>query len=460
MALPRRVTGLLAAAGLLFAQLLLTPVTGDISVRLSSRQADALSATDLALHSTTLGWQSLGRIPTTAVPKAPATRPVVEIRLPVGSYDQLRVGTQILPARVVVDRTILAVVLIAVDGGRPLQDGVYAGSQNVSVGLNELAGKLKPMPLFSLVDQFGRSFTNQSIAGHDVVLAAFHTTCQESCPLVTGLFLQLAQKLPPATLLIEATNDPAVDSPAVLKMYAGRIGASWTFLTGGDAALTAFWQPFGVELGNGDVHRSVLAVIDSHGYIRTYFMGAPDVGSSLPDPLQQQLNPAGRQLIVDHGDGWGQPQILDVLQALGGLVSPSSASQGRASDFSLKALDGKPLRLSDFSGRPVVINFWATYCAPCRREMPMLDGIAKSHPKMTLLLVDERDDAGAARRFAADLRLRSTVLFDGDGQVGDRYTISGLPTTVFVRADGSIEGRYVGETNEQILAPHLAAIGA
>ena len=454
------IAGGLIIAGLLFGRLLLTPATGDVALMVASGQPDHFETTDLAMHSPVHGWQELGRVRSIAVPAAPSTKRALEVRLPVGTYDAIRIGTQRLPARIYVDRTTLTVVLIAVKGGRPVPDGVYAGSENVSLGLNELAGNLKSMPTFSLIDQFGRPFSNASISGHDVVLASFHTTCRESCPLMTGLFLQLRQKLPPTTLLIEATTDPQGDAPAVLKAYAGSLGASWTFLTGDPVAMASFWKPFGVELSSSDAHRSVLALIDSHGYLRSYFLGAPDIGSSLASPLQQQLDEQGRKLQSSHGSDWGESQVLDVVRTIGGLASPSSSGQGQALDFTLKTLEGKSVSLSDYRGRPVLINFWATYCAPCRREMPMLDGIVKSHPNLSLLLVDERDDPGAARAFVTQLQLRSTVLLDGDGQVGDRYSVSGLPTTIFVRADGSVEGRYLGETNQQLLAPHLAAIGA
>lgn len=451
---------LLLIVGVSFVRLLITPVAGDVAVMVAARQPNNLESTELALHSSVSGWRDVGRTTSIWVPAAPSTKLALEFRLPVGGYDQVRMGKEILPARINVARSILTVVLIVVEGGKPTPNGVYSGSDNVSLGLNELAGNLKPMPAFALVDQFGRTFSNQSIAGHDVVLAAFHTKCRESCPLVTGLLLGLRQKLPTTTELIEVTTDPDGDTPAVLKAYAGNVGASWTFLTGDRESLAAFWRPFGVELSSTDIHRSVLVLIDAHGYIRSYFLGAPDVGGSLPAPLQQQLSSQGRQLVANRGDGWGQAQVLDVIRTIGGLASPSSFGEGQAPGFTLKTLAGKIVSLSDYIGRPVIINFWATYCAPCRREMPMLENIAKNHSGMTLLLVDERDDAGSAGSFVAALHLASTVIFDGDGRVGDLYAVSGLPTTVFVRADGSVEGRYVGETNQQIIAPHLAAIGA
>jgi cytochrome oxidase Cu insertion factor (SCO1/SenC/PrrC family) len=403
---------------------------------------------------------NLGTISARAVPKAPETAEAFFAQIPVGSYDRVRLAGLSVPIALGVQKDILNPLLVGVDGGRPLPDSAYGGTQAVSLGLNELSGQLKPMPPFNLVDQFGRPFTNADIAGHDVLLAAFHTSCRETCPLVTGLFLQLRERLPASVMLVEATVTPSQDTPAVLREYAGRVDASWNFVTGDPESLAAFWAPFHVGLDTSDSHAATLAVIDSHGYIRTYFLGAPDIGGTLPAPLDSQLDYQGRRLLTNHGNGWGEAQILDALQAMGGLTAPSSAGQGPAPAFTLETLGGQRVSLADYRGRPVLINFWATYCAPCRREMPLIERTAAQHPRLVVLLIDERDSHQSASAFVAELQITSTVLFDGDGKAGDAYAISGLPTTFFIRPDGVIEGRYVGETNAQVLGPHVSAIGA
>src|SRR2546427_8793998 len=453
---------LAAAAGIavvLLAHLLLTPVSGEVLLLLSARQADRVAATSVELHSAQ-GWMRLGSIQARAVPKAPDTAEALSSRMSVGTYDRVRMAGVTVPVTLTVQRDILNTLLVGVDGGRPMPRAAYAGSQAVSLGLNELSGQLKPMPPFNLVDQFGRPFTNADIAGHDVLLAAFHTSCRETCPLVTGLFLQLRKRLPPSVMLVEATVTPSQDTPDVLREYAGRVGASWTFVTGDPVSLAAFWAPFHVGLDTSDSHVSTMALIDSHGYIRTYFLGTPDVGGALPVALDSQLDDQGRQLLTSHGNGWGEAQILDALQAVGGLAAPSSAGQGPAADFNLATLDGKRVTLAEYRGRPVLVNFWATYCAPCRREMPLIERTAAQHPRLVVLLIDERDSHQSASAFIAEFHITSTVLFDGDGKVGDSYGISGLPTTFFIRPDGGIEGRYIGETNAGVLGPHITAIGA
>jgi len=449
----------IGVAAAVLGHLLLTPVTGQVLLLLTAREADRVAATSVDLHSAQ-GWVSIGSIQARAVPKAPETAEAFLARVPVGSYDRVRLAGVSVPVALGVQKDILNPLLVGLDAGRPLPDSAYGGTQAVSLGLNELSGQLKPMPPFNLVDQFGRPFTNADIAGHDVLLAAFHTSCRETCPLVTGLFLQLRQRLPASVMLVEATVTPSQDTPAVLREYAGRVGASWSFVTGDPVSLAAFWAPFHVGLDTSDSHTSTLALIDSHGYIRTYFLGAPDIGGTLPAPLESQLDYQGRQLLTNHGNGWGEAQILDALQAVGGLAAPSTAGQGPAPAFTLETLNGQRVSLAEFEGRPVLINFWATYCAPCRREMPLIERTAAQHPRLVVLLIDERDSHQSASAFVTQLQINSTVLFDGDGKVGDAYGISGLPTTFFIRSDGGIEGRYIGETNAGILGPHISAIGA
>lgn len=452
------VLALLLLFGLL-AQVLLTPVRGNLLILASARQTDRLAASTIELHSAS-GWMRLGSFSGRPIPKAPDTATLLQASLPIGSYDAVRVAGHAFATQVQVQQSVLSTILVAVADGEPSKGGIYTGSETVSLGLNELAGHLNAMPEFSLLDQFGRPFTNATIAGHDAIVAAFHTGCHTTCPLYTGLFLQLRKQLPPSVMLVEATTAPEEDTPEALRNYAGSVGASWAFVTGSPDSMAAFWAPFTVQLSNGQSHSSTLALIDSHGYIRTYYQGIPDVAGQLPADLALQLNPDGLSEYRSHGNNWGAAQVIDTLKSIDSLRSPTSLGEGSAPDFTLTTLAGHQITLSKLRGRPVVINFWATYCAPCRREMPMLQRVAKAHPGMVLLLVDERDDQGAARAFVKQLGITPAVPLDPDGKVGDLYRVAGLPTTVFVRSDGSIEGRYLGETNEQILNPHLSAIGA
>jgi len=97
---------------------------------------------------------------------------------------------------------------------------------------------------FKLTDQDGAPLTRESLLGRDTVIAAFHTTCHETCPLYTGLMFELRKNAPEARLL-EVTTDPATDTPAVMAAYRQRIGADWTFATGSLDAITEFGDSTG-----------------------------------------------------------------------------------------------------------------------------------------------------------------------------------------------------------------------
>ena len=349
-------------------------------------------------------------------------------------------------------------VLVSVASGRPLDAGVYAGNDNVNLGLAELAGKKTPMPDFNLVDQDGRPFTKATVTGRDLVIAAFHTTCHETCPLYTGLFLQLRKQLPSTVALAEVTTDPATDTPARLRAYADEIGADWTLATADPTSLSAFWEPFGVALSSGDSHVSTLALIDAHGYIQLVYRGVPDVGGKLPPALVSALSPEGRQQLDSHGEGWGAAQVADALRTIDGLQPNRSSGGGAAPDVELTSEDGKRLSLDEFRGRPLILNFWASNCPPCRQELPLLQSTALDHPAVALLLVDVRDDPAAAARMLNRLHIDLPWALDSNGSVSSAYGVVGLPSTVFIRADGTIEGRYTGATDPAVLDSHIAEL--
>src|SRR5260370_18639452 len=187
------------------------------------------------------------------------------------------------------------------------------------------------MPAFDLIDQAGSRFDNATIAGKDVVVAAFNTTCHQTCPLYTALFAQLQrQKLPPSVLLVEVTTDSATDTPTALANYARSIGASWTFATGSADLLTAFWKPFDVALARGDTHVSTLALLDRHGYIRLVYRGVPAGGHDIAPALVPTPSVEGLPELASGGDGWGTPQVLQSLLTTTGPDVPPPPGTGVA----------------------------------------------------------------------------------------------------------------------------------
>jgi cytochrome c biogenesis protein CcmG, thiol:disulfide interchange protein DsbE len=129
-----------------------------------------------------------------------------------------------------------------------------------------------------------------------------------------------------------------------------------------------------------------------------------------------------------------------------------------ASSFTLSSLSqaGRELSLSSFRGRPLVINFWASWCIPCRTEMPLLEQAYRSEGgKVQFLGIDSNDTTGAARSFAKQVGVTYPVAFDGAGDVATNYGLFGLPTTIFISSSGRVVGRFIGQLHDSSLQSAL-----
>ena len=125
-----------------------------------------------------------------------------------------------------------------------------------------------------------------------------------------------------------------------------------------------------------------------------------------------------------------------------------------APDFTLGLFDGGSFVLSDhlaMDGRPVVMNFWASWCVPCREEMPAFDAVARRHPEVLFIGVAVQDIEVAARQFAEEAAVSYPLGLDEDGVIIARYPTLGLPTTWFITSDGVIAAQRVGQLNEDSL---------
>lgn len=122
----------------------------------------------------------------------------------------------------------------------------------------------------------------------------------------------------------------------------------------------------------------------------------------------------------------------------------SSGLEGQvAPDFALKSSTGENLRLSEYRGNVVMINFWATWCGPCRQEMPLLDQLYARYERVgfSLLGVNIDDDSRRAMQMIEDLGISFPVLFDARKEVSKLYEVEAMPVTVLVDREGYV--RYV-----------------
>jgi len=119
-----------------------------------------------------------------------------------------------------------------------------------------------------------------------------------------------------------------------------------------------------------------------------------------------------------------------------------------APDFTLSDADGTPIHLADLRGQPVIVNLWASWCGPCRAEMPALQRVHEAYKDTGLVILavnaTNQDSETAALAFAYELGLTFPILFDIDGQVSRLYELRALPSTYFIRPDGTIEEVVIG----------------
>lgn len=132
-----------------------------------------------------------------------------------------------------------------------------------------------------------------------------------------------------------------------------------------------------------------------------------------------------------------------------------------ASDFTLKMIDGTTARLSDFKGKPVWINFWASWCPPCRKENPDIEELYNAHKDADGLVllapaIGESADSVAGYMQRADLHY--PVGTDSDTQIAANYRVIGIPTHIFVNRDGIIREIRVGAMSKKTMEKKLALI--
>lgn len=139
-----------------------------------------------------------------------------------------------------------------------------------------------------------------------------------------------------------------------------------------------------------------------------------------------------------------------VLALLWLISTPLSAAMPAigsvAPDFTLRSQDGKNLKLSEYRGQVVLINFWATWCAPCRQELPLLNRLHEQYGKagFTLLGVNVDDQPQAALDMARQLKLGFPVLLDSKKQVTRRYDVDSMPSTLLIDRDGKVRSIHRG----------------
>jgi thiol-disulfide isomerase/thioredoxin len=187
------------------------------------------------------------------------------------------------------------------------------------------------------------------------------------------------------------------------------------------------------------------------------------------DPLAGTLGVIVAALLV----GWRRPSLRRPLAAsvvigiaatgFAGLLAWKLTAQAQAPlpTLQLGDLDGRAVDVESLRGQPTVINLWATWCGPCRREMPVLVEAQRTMPQVRFVFADQGESAGAVKQFlqAQPLTLQH-VLIDENLQLSNYYNVRGYPTTLFIDARGRLRDTHIGELSRATLAERLQRIEA
>jgi thiol-disulfide isomerase/thioredoxin len=145
-----------------------------------------------------------------------------------------------------------------------------------------------------------------------------------------------------------------------------------------------------------------------------------------------------------------------ILAAVLAVPALAAAADGPAPDFQLASSGGKPVSLAQYKGQVVMINFWATWCGPCRTEMPVLEQLHKKYKPMgfTMMGVNVEPDSAGAVDWLKATPVTFPILFDTDSKVSKLYAVSGMPSTVIVDRKGKLRylhrGYKAGDENEYL----------
>jgi len=143
--------------------------------------------------------------------------------------------------------------------------------------------------------------------------------------------------------------------------------------------------------------------------------------------------------------------MLGALLVLGLVVGCGPAAEARmgspAPDFTLQTADGATVQLAQLKGKPVWVNFWATWCVPCREEMPAMQEIYEQYRGrgLTIVAVNMEEDVSTVRRWIDSGGFPFTFALDSDGAQVKRYNVKAAPTSYFVGPDGVIRDLKLGQ---------------
>jgi peroxiredoxin len=151
-----------------------------------------------------------------------------------------------------------------------------------------------------------------------------------------------------------------------------------------------------------------------------------------------------------------------IVKAVESKKEPENTSQEKANikgikigsiapDFELKTLNGEMVKLSNLKGKKVMVNFWATWCHPCKIEMPEMEEFHNGTAKDVVILAVNIDPYSDVKGFADKNNITFPILLDDEDKVNQLYQVMNIPTTYFIDSKGIIQNKYIGSMNTEIM---------
>lgn len=284
---------------------------------------------------------------------------------------------------------------------------------------------------FSLSDQHGQRFQLEQLRGKVVLLFFGFTHCPSVCPDSLAKIKAALQGVPKTeAAAVFVSVDPERDTLEHLQAYIAPFGEQFIALTGSNTELQTVLDAYQIRVkpmkkSPSDQtymvdHTADIYVLDRQGKLAS-------------------LVPYG--LPTEH-----LQKVLTEQLALATPEASTNLPKERAV-WQVTNLNGAPQDLSQFKGKALVINFWASWCPPCRQELPALNQVQAlvKGDNIQMLAVNIGDKPAAAQQFLADYPIDFTVWLDENATSFKAWSVKGLPTTLLIQSDGSVKERIVGE---------------
>jgi cytochrome oxidase Cu insertion factor (SCO1/SenC/PrrC family) len=291
----------------------------------------------------------------------------------------------------------------------------------------------KVAPNFLLSDQNSRPLRLSSLRGKLVILTFFYTHCPDTCPLTAEKLRTIMQAMGPESkqlTVVAVSTDPTHDTAALAKRFLLQHGLpSWHFALGTYAQLRKVWKSYYVyavspsqEGKLGPTHTAGMYLINKKGLEQEYLA---DTTPSMQ--IENDIH------IALKDNMW--VSSLPTAPTVGAL----------APNFTLSTLTSSQVSLRRLRGKPVLVNFWATWCVPCRSEMPMLERTYRKYGgRISVLGVDEQEEAGAVEGFIRSYHVTYPIALDQSANVSYLYQLNGTPTSFLIDRRGVVRAITVG----------------